>query len=638
MKRKNIKLLALALSVIVLVSAISVAADSSLKGSLYKSQTQVNYKNLYEKVIAADGFLYGIDYDWFMRYDSIGHNLGANHVIASKSTCSFNADLVYNDLFTIKALGFNAVNFWLFTWLDGIKFDGNGNIQGLDEYFLTNLKTTLDMCRQLGLNLVLSVQPHLDDINNGTSKALWDKYTQFLYNPTVREQYVTLCVQPVCELVKDYQDTVMIMCLTVEGGESDVNDPGLGQYSSRLDFGTTWGNYAAFLTAVNKKIKEIMPTMPTSVESIDRETGTYKYNSIGLDLIGVNRYNRNGSVPDIENRISTLPMYIGEFNLGVGFNSVSTDYWTMTNAKFYPNARKAGYIGAFYYSYCTGGNSFSLYDNSSSAPNNLRNIALTFHYMILDDLYKRKGLEDVLDVPAMLANRGGKNVYWIGSRTAVSYKLEKSEDGGKTWKVLEDNLDADLIKLDNGVCAYEDNTLVSGINTCYRVAAYDDEGHCAVSKASNVKEAFIPVELVKDGGFESGKISDTSDGNGWYKVIGEAGAISTADFHSGSHSYCVSYKGGKYKKVGQVIEVKPNTAYELNFWVNEKGTTIEIMVLDEAMTQRITEYWPNNTGGWKQCSRTFNSGNNTKVVLCLQFGTVETDIAYFDDISMKEIR
>lgn len=640
MKRKvHKKLLAAALSLIILASAVLAVTGSSVTETLFgTNENQPNYKNLYEKVVAEDGFIYGVDYNWFVAYDHVGHNLGANHVIPSKSSCYFDSRLVYNDLYNIKALGFNAVNFWLFTWLEGIEFDANGNILGLDDYFINNLRTSLDICRELGLNIVLSIQPHLDDINSTSSKVLLDKYTQFLYNPTVLQQYITMCVQPVCELVDDYQDTVMIICLTVEGGEADVNDPDLG-FLQKENFGTTWENYAAFLTAVNQKVKDFMPDMPTSVESVGNIDASFKYNSIGLDLIGTNRYTKDGSVGSIESRASSLPMYIGEYNLGItNFDTTSKDSWTSKNLKFYPNAREAGYVGAFYFNYCTGGNTFSLFDNSSSTPDYMRELALSLHFSIFDNIYERNGVEIIIDKPVMLVNYGKGNVYWIGSRTATSYKLERSADRGQTWNVLDASLGADDVELDNGVCFHQDSTLVAGTNVCYRVTAYDNAGNNSVSAPSNVKTAYFPGELIKDSGFESGNIPDNSNNFGWYSNTVKAGALSGVDVHSGNLSFRLSYTNGNYGKLLQEVDVSQNATYGLSYWVNGTGSTYSVCVFNSSMSNTIASFYTGNTNGWIKSNRTFNSGSNSKVYICIQFGITQDDVAYFDDFSLKEIK
>jgi len=134
-KRISFKLFVAVMAFLFFISGMSGLAVSEQN----PTTTGTVYKNLYEKVLAEDDFLYGIDYPWFISYDSIGCNLGANYAMPSKSHCSFNEQLIYQDLFNIKALGFNAVNFWLFTWLDGIMFDDNGNVLGLDDCFLDNL-------------------------------------------------------------------------------------------------------------------------------------------------------------------------------------------------------------------------------------------------------------------------------------------------------------------------------------------------------------------------------------------------------------------------------------------------------------------------------------------------------------------
>jgi len=244
----------------------------------------------------------------------------------------------------------------------------------------------------------------------------------------------------------------------------------------------------------------------------------------------------------------------------------------------------------------------------------------------------------VLDVPAMFAHKGGGNVYWLGSRNAARYKLERSADKGKKWTVLNANLDADLIQLDNGVCAYVDTALVGGQDICYRVTAYDDEGRSAVSAPSNIREVFIPVELLQDCGFESGNIPNNSNSQGWYHYAGSAGDVTDEIFRSGNKSFELSFKGKNWGKTVQEVDVSPNASYSLSYWVNGSGVTYSVCVYGDNFDTLIAENWPSTTNGWVKRTRIFNSGDNSTLRICIKFGNTQTDVAYFDDFSLLENR
>lgn len=133
---------------------------TSAEGFAYAEE---GYRNAYEKLMAEDGFMYGMDYDWVvgnMDYAwSMGYNQLVDHAAAySESKCRV-------DFYNIKALGFNTVNIWLFQSLGGLKFDTDtGYVNGLDESLQENLVSLLEIARELDLKVIVSIQPHGDFI------------------------------------------------------------------------------------------------------------------------------------------------------------------------------------------------------------------------------------------------------------------------------------------------------------------------------------------------------------------------------------------------------------------------------------------------------------------------------------------
>ena len=72
------------------------------------SYAKAGYRNAYEKLIAEDGFMYGMDLDWVKHTMDFAWSLGDNELLNHAAAYSENSVAV--DLYNIKALGFNAVN------------------------------------------------------------------------------------------------------------------------------------------------------------------------------------------------------------------------------------------------------------------------------------------------------------------------------------------------------------------------------------------------------------------------------------------------------------------------------------------------------------------------------------------------
>lgn len=95
---------------------------------------RLGFSNEYEHLTARDGFIYGMDYDWFVTNENSGHHLADNHILSTKS--AFAPELVYSELYNMHAMGYNAANVWLFNDGQGILFDSNGLVTGLDPNLL----------------------------------------------------------------------------------------------------------------------------------------------------------------------------------------------------------------------------------------------------------------------------------------------------------------------------------------------------------------------------------------------------------------------------------------------------------------------------------------------------------------------
>lgn len=612
------------------------------------------YKNLYEKVLAEDGFIFGMDYDWFVTNLNNGKNMGDNQILGFKST--FNPLLTYWDLYNIKAMGYSCVNIWLFMDAEGIIFDDIGFAVGLQDKFKENITTVMNMCRELNLPICFSIQPHGEASNFGDGTGsenpveIWNKYFQFYYRADARESYMKNVIKPLAEIFKGYQDVVMILDLTIENESNLTSDAEIG-YFDNADYGTTWENFAAFLTDMNSTIKEIIPNAITSTEDVGGASHAYRKNDIGVDIIGMNRYNGDGVMADPTDMYLVKPFYVGEFNGGEsGFDQWSQEYWGKIKTRFYPDAISKGYVGAFYFSYSTGGDPFILFDGLSSDYDGIRSYALSLSYQVNDLKKKHNGIEGGLDTPVLLCNKGGNEVYWIGGRGVSKFKLERSDDNCKTWKTIADNLDIDTISLSSGICKYTDETLKSGIDFCYRVTAYDDEGKSAVSVPNNIESFFVAKNILNDGSFEGGKLETGEKSEQWFNhSYGGAGALTTETSHSGKYSFKVD-KGngigtGSYGKTYISVKVKPNTAYTLRFWC--KGVKDCSMFSVRALTPEkedapsLSASWfgtMEDQENWVQVTQTMSVGDYDTIYIMINNGTGTDSVAYFDDFELMETR
>ena len=625
-----------------------------------------NYRNAYEKLMAEDGFLYGMEYDWIADNMDFSCSLGDNEILThdaaySEAKCAI-------DLYNIKALGFNAVNMWLLQGGQGLNFDHDtGYVTGLDESLKNNLISFLNIARKNDLKVVLSIQPHGipgygDTIDKLSYEDLRTRYFQFYYSEPARKAYMDNAIKPLCnDIIRLYQDTVIICDLTVENGANEVNDDDLGMYC--WTGGTTWENFASFVSEMNKCVKEAMPNMMTSSEDMFYQYAAYKYNDLGLDLHGYNWYNKSGTIPDTAALFSNTPLYISEVNVTEDKSeSFSDEYWQQAQMQYYTNAQAQGYIGCFYFSWWVGAGNFVMFDESTLKYESMKNVAQHFYYQFNDMKNKYRGVENAVDKPVLLSNRGGSEVYWLPGRTMERFQLDRSDDGGKTWKTVAANLrDGEgCTMLKNGLIKYIDTTVGAGMSYQYRVTAFNDEtGVSSVSVPNNRAEFFVAQNLVKNGDFEEtdsfnfpqGTIQTAEADKGWYTNGRQLGVISTRDAQSGSKCIEIDTTDGKgqtgWTKLFQKLTVTPGALYEASYWYKnvdtDKGIALQASGVDDSVDglyiNGTYQHTPENPDDeWHKASFIFTAPADGQVIIRLWNSDWGYQKGLVDNVQVLEIR
>lgn len=97
----------------------------------------------------------------------------------------------------------------------------------------------------------------------------------------------------------------------------------------------------------------------------------------------------------------------------------------------------------------------------------------------------------------------------------------------------------------------------------------------------------------------------------------------SSDSHSGSKSAKITGSSGRFE---QTISVSPNTDYELNGWVLDKGT-IGVLVGGSDLSDG------GDFNDWTEVSVQFNSGSNSSVII---YGKYNGGTGRFDDFSVTE--
>lgn len=645
------------------ISKSSSAADdsafsalSAAKGgeTIYEFEKQ-GYKNCLDYILARDGFVYGMDYNGTLDVLQLSSCMGDNTILGKTATYSESA--CERDFYNIRALGFNCTSWWLMSDGQGMLFDDDGLATGVQDKFMKNLRHMLSTARKVGIAVNPCIIPHGMAGNYGlgngkeTPNEILNKYFRYMWEEEALDALIKNVVEPVCKVMSEYPDVIAAVSLNIENSTEmlDDYDKGLFQYGQS---GTTLENYASYLNALNAAVKKYMPNIPTAMEqaggadSMDADERMYYQNFVNIDLICENVYHSGGWVEPTVRGYNTRPGFIGEYNTGETNRSEITDAYQASKIyNFNRTAKQNGWLGAFYYSYFSGGSDFSVTNgNNTSDYDKFTNWAIGFRYEIDDEIAEFKGsANEKLAKANMLYYNGGDYVYWIPPRGSEKSTIQRSSDSGKTWHTVVENIDSDIM-LNNGLMKYKLTDSKDGEKYMFRIISYSGDGVSTVSEPSNEAQFFIPKNICLNSGFETNQFVKNGI-NGWSGDT--AFSFSNECVFEGKYSLKMNANNYGYATAYQVIKVEPNTIYQLDFkWYCDQFEFSDDRDYNEPLSVIVEpvgngsklgySYFESSKGDWSQRTILFNTLENTEVRIKILSGTSNVKaVAYFDDFSLK---
>lgn len=571
MRRFKIKVwLPILCAVTLLVSSVS--TSFVLGGDIFPGHEE---KTGIEKILERDGYLEGIWYPW-LTHHNLGHGFTTNELMVKYCGDTwddvgfeqYGAKNLYREIYNLKALGFNIMGYEGSIYGEGVIYDDYGNVLGIKEEYLKNVRSFLELCREVEMPLLWTVCCHSTTVNDyyEDGKYVWDIISQAYANPVVADQYAENFVKPLCRLFAEYPDVVVMIAATSEA-ENEINDSDLGNHfgSNRDTYGVTQEAMLYFINAVNEMVKQELPDVVRTLCA--NQTDMTVYRDIDFDMLGKQEYNWFGRSPVIEEMKPNAPMFISEFGFGDSVE-MEDEVFTIKQMRFRDNFMMQGMKGWMYWCWMphTYGGIYDLLEKDGKSNTDFRAMAYALHYYILNYRAEHRGEEVVLDKPVLFCNTGSGNVEWISSRQATSLDLLRSMDGGKTWKLVLDGVDPTEYEV-NFKGKYVDEAVANwnkGGTVMYKMVAYDDDGNRADSLVSNEETILGPaVNLVQNSSFEDGL-------NGWdfFGTNGEGFLAESVELDSamdGDRVLEFKYLNGQWQGINQTITVKPNTNYVLEF-------------------------------------------------------------------------
>ena len=160
MKFRMKSLLSLLCAVALLVCLVPTAfalPDTNKMGGDFP-WTSAKEPMLIEQILERDGLIDGIWFPWFNAAQS-GHNLTGNDLMAKYYNANasedwarvemdyIGADKIYQQIYNLKAMGYNVMAYGGSIHGEGVIFDENGDVIGIKEEYLNNARRLLDICR-----------------------------------------------------------------------------------------------------------------------------------------------------------------------------------------------------------------------------------------------------------------------------------------------------------------------------------------------------------------------------------------------------------------------------------------------------------------------------------------------------------
>ena len=615
------KLLPILCSIVVLFGAVSAIMVSGATTD-FPWRTE---KNSVAKILERDGYIEGIWYPW-LTHEYLGNGLTGNDLLVkyglnNKSKVGldqYGEIKLYREIYNLKALGFNILGYEGSPYGEGVIYDDNGDVVGVKDEYLNNVRRLLDICKEVGMPVLWSVCFHSSTLpgyyDNG--KYAWDVISQAYVNPEIADHYAERFVEPVCDVLAEYPETVIMVASTVEL-ENEMNDSTIGNNLSntRGMYGGNQEPMLYFMNAINETVKKKLPDVTRTLASNTKDMTIYR--NIDFDALGLNHYTINANSPRLDDLKSPLPTICTEFGLGDGV-MVDDDVWTTKMIEFRDSFRSNGYTGWVMWDWEPtnfGGGAYSLLQKGGQTTTDFRAGTFALNYYITNYRRMHRGGEEVvLDKPILFCNTGSGTIEWIEpQQVPETYDILRSLDGGKTWKTIAKKLkgqseefdsDEDLDgngKLDdkyivpgcveNFKGTYVDTEVANfepdGTTVMYKVTAYDADGESATSDPNN--EAVIlgpPINLMEgynhsfENGFEGWKDNQTGNkltGDSFTHSDYEVKLLKTQNF-TDAEGNPVVVKPSHGRTMLEVkslkrdswngfhisgIQLKPNTAYEI---------------------------------------------------------------------------
>lgn len=310
------------------------------------------------KVRGTTQYVHGINAAWFFnRYST---DLGLNPLNPGWGN-GYNSTTVNNVFLDIKNMRCNVVRVWLFESCEGLVFDSNGHVSGLQSTFLTNLDDLVTKANNHGLALELTFLNHTLVNEFGQTLPNGATIKNFINDSTARQKLIDNAIKPIAQ--RYYNNSTLRPAIF---GYDLINEANIGADNGSY----TWANMRTFASqaasAIHSVNSGIQVTMSTQWWAFDSQNDhQYRFGGLGLDYYTYHEYSDNPNLPAKPSWLDK-PLVLAEYGpttwTASQQNTSAIAYITQAAARGY-----AGSLGWMYYHSPTNGENTTSVEGGTSA-------------------------------------------------------------------------------------------------------------------------------------------------------------------------------------------------------------------------------------------------------------------------------
>lgn len=284
-------------------------------------------------------FALGVNLAWLDgQYD---HDFGKNEVMGydfrsyDEQQHKDNLDSYLKD---ISLMNVRVVRLWLFERFEGLKFDQEGNITGIDDGMINNIADVLQVAKKYGLYLYLCL---MDTWGVGThSQELMQRLNGILAKEQIRKSFIDNILKPFVSDDRIKSDRIFAI---------DVMNEPEGLYSSIWRADLEWQDVFSFIRECTAAIHEN--------SSFKVSCGFQRFQTLldnkdsleDLDFYDYHEYSDDGTLVPYENLGLEKPCIIGE--CGQKGEKYDDNIQSDAVKGFLKSAWKDGYAGCLIWNY-----------------------------------------------------------------------------------------------------------------------------------------------------------------------------------------------------------------------------------------------------------------------------------------------